>query len=92
MNIRGDRDERTRRTADRTGEAPGAGRARLGQARDETSYAKDAWALPHSGVELAWRDQPGGQPANGYVMMGAPEAGLWQNTAGNAVHPRWASG
>ncbi|MEO3787767.1 phospholipid carrier-dependent glycosyltransferase [Actinocorallia sp. B10E7] len=54
---------------------------------DETYYAKDAWALLHSGVELAWRDQPGGQPANGLVMAGNPEAGLRQGTAGYAVHP-----
>ncbi|WP_106400381.1 dolichyl-phosphate-mannose--protein mannosyltransferase [Actinocorallia populi] len=54
---------------------------------DETYYAKDAWALLHSGVELAWRDQPGGQPANGFVMAGNPEAGLRPGAAGHAVHP-----
>ncbi|GAA2724205.1 dolichyl-phosphate-mannose--protein mannosyltransferase [Actinocorallia aurantiaca] len=54
---------------------------------DETYYAKDAWALLHSGVELSWRDQPGGQPANGFVMAGNPAAGLHHGAAGFAVHP-----
>ncbi|GAA3209207.1 dolichyl-phosphate-mannose--protein mannosyltransferase [Actinocorallia longicatena] len=54
---------------------------------DETYYAKDAWAMLYSGTELSWRDQPGGQPANGLVMGGDPAAGLVPGVAGSAVHP-----